>query len=148
MLLHTLNQTPTSTKSLPFFTELGSLLNLVRNFNTILNDETAQQHISDNGLSYAWYQTNPLISKLQNKLSELEAEIAYFFKDYSTYKTNGSKFNLDVIQQQFIPNFRKICNEYFSLKSNSTYNQIFDHSSIKESGAIYKMHTIKLEAVS
>lgn len=133
----------TNKKATPFFTELGNLLNLVRNFNTLLNNATEQQHITDNGLSNAWYQTNPLVSKIQNRVSELESEIAYFFTDYSTYKTTGSRFNMDIIQQKLLPNFRKICNEYFSLSTNSTYNQIFEIETDKEKGIIYQMNRKK-----
>lgn len=138
---------PTEKVTTPFFIELGTLLNVVRSFSTLIQDETAEQHINKGGLSSIWNVTNSVMSNLQDKISELEFEIATFFADYSTYKTIQSKFNIEVIQQKFIPNFKKICNEYFTIKLQQT-NTFYQPATVNKMNApVYSINRKQMAVV-
>jgi hypothetical protein len=136
-------------KTKPLFFELGNLLNLVRNFNALLNNACDEQHIHKEGFNETWYFSNPAISNIQIKLNKLETDIAKYFANYSTYYTHNSSLNWDIIQQKLIPAFKVICNEYFSLQiSNSSKNSSQISKGENQYGKLFKLNSSQLAAIS
>jgi hypothetical protein len=133
--------------SKPLFSELGNLLNLIRNFNALLNNEYDEQHVNKEGFNEVWYFTNPAISNIQIKLNKLEADIANYFANYSTYNTHNSKLSSTLIQHTFIPAFKLICNDYFSLQLSVGNKNMLPCASVeKENAKVYQIHTKQMVA--
>lgn len=135
--------------SKPLFFELGNLLNLVRNFSALLNDAYDEQHIHKEGFNEVWYLTNPAFSNIQIKLNKLETDIATYFANYSTYYTHNSNLNINIIQQNLMPAFKMICNEYFSLQlgGNSKNNNPLNKGE-NQYGKLFKINNNQLAAIS
>ncbi len=132
----------------PLFSELGNLLNLIRNFNLLLNNEYDEQHVNKEGFDEVWYFTNPAISNLQIKLNKLEADIANYFANYSTYYTHNSKLNSTLIQHTFIPAFKLICNDYFSLQLRVGNKNILPSTDVeKENAKVYHINRKQMVAI-
>lgn len=105
-----------SPKNSPFFTELGKILNLIRNISTDLNAGMTIDESKNGKLFDVMHTRDSSIEKLQNRLQQLEAEIEYFFTENGLRKTIENRFNTQVLKQQFSRAFKSLSEEYFMLK--------------------------------
>ncbi len=105
-----------SKQNSPFFTELGNILNLIRNISTELNAEMKIDDSKNGRLFDIMHTRDASIEKLQNRLQELEAEIEYFFTENGLRKTIEDRFNTQALKRKFSNAFKALSNEYFMLK--------------------------------
>ncbi|MES2849239.1 MAG: hypothetical protein V4685_09290 [Bacteroidota bacterium] len=105
-----------SKQNSPFFTELGNILNLIRNISTELNAEMKIDDSKNGRLFDIIHTRDASIEKLQNRLQELEAEIEYFFTENGLRKTIEDRFNTQALKRKFSNTFKALSNEYFMLK--------------------------------
>ena len=100
----------------PFFTELGNILNLIRNISTELNANMKIEE-SKSGKLFDMMQTrDAAIEKLQTRLQQLEGEIEYFFTENGLRKTIEDRFNTQELKRKFSNAFKSLSKEYFMLK--------------------------------
>lgn len=105
-----------SSNSRPFFSELGKILNLIRNISTDLNAGMTIEESKNGKLFDVLHTRDASIEKLQNRLQQLEAEIEYFFTENGLRKTIENRFNTQALKQQFNNAFRSLSEEYSMLK--------------------------------
>jgi hypothetical protein len=122
-------------KNSPFFTELGNILNLVRNISTEINAGMKIEESTSSRLFDVMHTRDAAIEKLQNRLQELEAEIEYFFTENGLRKTIENRFNTQALRQQFSKAFKALSKEYFMLKPDSEGNETALHPG--NEGAIF-----------
>jgi hypothetical protein len=103
-------------KNSPFFTELGKILNHIRNISTDLNAGMTIDESKNGKLFDVMHTRDSAIEKLQNRLQQLEAEIEYFFTENGLRKTIENRFNTQALKQQFNKAFKSLSEEYFKLK--------------------------------
>lgn len=108
-------------KSSPFFTELGSILNLIRRLSIELTHEAGNDKADKGKLHKMWYARDTNFAKLQANLQQLESEIEYFFTENGCRKAIDKTFNTQTIRQKFQQTFKAITKEYFSIKSNEPH---------------------------
>ncbi len=100
----------------PFFSELGKMLNLIRDISTELNAEIKIDESKNGKLFDVMHTRNAAIEKLQIRLQELEAEIEYFFTENGLRKTIENRFNTQELKRRFSNTFKALSKEYFTLK--------------------------------
>ncbi len=132
----------TSKKNIPFFTELGVLLNLIRSISSALNEDLIETIANKSGLGNIRYINNTPADRLQANLKKLESEVAFFFTDNGARKTTDTNFNPNIIRQIFIPAFKILCDEYFNIKA-ARKNKVAlrDKTDVTFKGEVYKLTT-------
>ena len=112
----------------PFYTELGSILNLIRRLSVQLTNETQTNETIKGEAHNIWYARDLNFAKLQTNLQQLESEITYFFTENGCRKAIDKTFNSQVIKQKFQQAFNSLTTEYFSIKTDdmATDNQPTD----------------------
>jgi vacuolar-type H+-ATPase subunit I/STV1 len=106
----------TSKPSNPFFSELGKILNLVRNISTEINAGITIEDRNNGKLFDVMNTRNAAIEKLQGRLQQLETEIEYFFTENGLRKTIENRFNTQDLKSKFSNAFKALSKEYFMLK--------------------------------
>lgn len=116
----------------PFFTELGHLLNHIRNISTELNAEMKIDDSKSGKLFDVMHTRDAAIEKLQHRLQQLEAEIEYFFTENGLRKTIENRFNTQALRQQFSNAFKSLSKEYFKLKPGDAVSKSQSHPGTEE----------------
>jgi len=107
----------TPQKIVPFFAELGLLLNLVRRITIAINDEVGENHEKEEVLSNVRYIRRSSFNKIQSGLKQLENEVAYYFTENGVRKAADLLFDSQGIHRKLITTFKSLSSEYFTLKS-------------------------------
>ena len=104
-------------KIIPFFAELGKMLNLVRSISAELNEEI-ETDPQKTVLYNIWYARDTAIARLQTNLQQLEDEIAYFFTGNGSRKTIQDGLNTQMLRHKFTEAFKTLTTEYLNIKSD------------------------------
>ena len=130
----------TQKKTIPFFTELGILLNLIRSISSALNEETSESAENKQGTGNIRYMTGGPAGRLQANLKKLESEVAFFFTGAGARKATDSGFDTLIIKQHFIPAFKVLSNEYFSIMSARKNKASFrQNTEVSFTSEVYKL---------
>lgn len=105
-------------KTIPFFAELGKMMNFIRSISAELTEEIGTAPNKKAALYNIWYARDCAIAKLQGNLQQLENEIAYFFTGSGSKKTLDNLVNIQTLRQKLADNFKALTVEYLNIKSD------------------------------
>jgi len=130
----------TPQKIVPFFTEIGLLLNLIRSISSAMIKETSENLVGEDDFNNVRYMRNTPVSRMKERLKQLESEIAYFFTVNGSRKATDSAFDSQPILQKFISACKALSNEYFTLKSGIKEKIAFEQDGpVNLEAGIYKL---------
>ena len=123
-----------------FFTEIGLLLNLIRSISSAIIKETGENFVEEDDFNNVRYMRNTPVSRMKERLKQLESEIAYFFTANGARKATDSVFDSQPILQKFISACKALSNEYFTLKSGVKEKIAFEQDGpVNLDAGIYKL---------
>ena len=103
-------------------------------------EEAGENLVREAGFNNVRYMRNTPVSRMKERLKQLESEIAYFFTANGARKATDSMFDSQPILQKFISASKALSNEYFNLKSGGKEKIAFEQDGpVNLEAGIYKL---------